>query len=141
MATIDISPEDLEQQGFGKIWNRAAITSKVLTVLFAIAAAVIFASLVVGNPMVLFANATASVVGQPAPQPLTGDEIALFHKAAYQTEHELSRPEVEALTTQFQAWAAEADAKAQVQPPGQAATDHLRTAFGTKTQSTSQVLM
>lgn len=135
MATIDIFPQEPEQQGVGKIWDRAAITSQTLTVLFAIAAATVLANFVVGNPMALFASATASMVGQTAPPALTGDEIALFREAAHQAEVKLSKAKVQALTTRFQAWAAEVDAKAQVQLPGQPATDHLRTAIVTTTKS------
>lgn len=119
MATIDISAEEPQQQGIGKVWDRAATTSRALKVLFVIAAVIVFANVVVGNPVVLFANATASLVGPWAPQSLTSEEIALLRKSTYQTEPALSGSEVEALARQFQAWAAEVDARAQVQLPGQ----------------------
>lgn len=135
MVAIDIFPEEPEQQGIGKIWSRVAITSRTLKGLFVIAAAIVFVNFIFGNPMVLFANATAPVVGQLAAPSLTGDEIALFRKAARQAEDELSGAEVQALTTQFQAWAAGVDARAQVQLPGQPATDHLRTTVVTKTKT------
>ena len=129
MAIFYFSAEQPEQRGIG-IWDRATTVSQTLKVLFAIAAAIIIANFVAGNPLVLLANATASVVGQPAPQPLTSDEIALFRKATYQTEPELSRAEVHALATRFQAWAAEADAREQVQP-----AKDLRTAIVTQPKS------
>ena len=135
VATIDIFSEEPEQQGVGKIWYKATITSQTLTILFAIAAATLFANFVAGNPMALFATATASMIGQTAPPALTGDEIALFREAAHQAEVKLSKAKVQALTTRFQAWAAEVDAKAQVELPGQPATDHLRTAIVTTTKS------
>jgi hypothetical protein len=134
MATIDISAEEPQQQGTGKVWDRAATTSRALKILIVIAAAIVFANVVVGNPVVLFANATASLVGPWAPQSLTGDEIALFRKATYQAETVPSGPDIEALAKQFQAWAAEVDARAQVKLPGQPAKD-LRASVVQKTKS------
>src|SRR6202163_2050557 len=118
--------EEPEQQpGIGKAWDRA--------VLVVTAAAIVFAALLVGNPLAIFANSTASLVATSAPQdgttqsmPViqstadaqaptasevpTGDEIAAAFKTAYQ-----SQP-TEALFTQFQAWVAREDARAQVRP-------------------------
>ena len=69
-----------EQPGIGKAWHRVSI-------LAAIAAAIVFAVLLVGNPFVRFANATASLVSTSA------------------------RPS--GIGQQFQAWAAKRDARAQ----------------------------
>jgi hypothetical protein len=99
--------------------------------------AIVFAVLLVGNPMVLIANATASVqawaakqddraqtptsAGAQAVPPTardapTRDEIAAAFKAATQNQTEISHPPAEPLFKQFQAWAAEQDARAQVWP-------------------------
>src|SRR6266404_1589409 len=118
--------EEPEQQpGIGKAWDRA--------VLVVTAAAIVFAALFVGNPLAIFANSTASLVATSALQdgttqsmPViqstadaqaptarevpTGDEIAAAFKTAYQSQA------TEALFTQFQAWAAREDARAQVRP-------------------------
>jgi len=128
--------EEPEQQpGIGKAWDRAVIASRILkaSVLFT-AGAIVAAVLLVGNPPTLFPNTTASLVDTSAPQagttqsmPViqstadaqalpptarevpTGDEIAAAFKTAYQSQT------TEALFTQFQAWAAGEDARAQVQ--------------------------
>jgi hypothetical protein len=97
------------------------------------AAVIVFAILSVGNPIVLFANATASLVGTTAPQsgtgqstqaiqstasaqalPPTHDEIVDAFNTAHQSQTE-NQPPAEVLFKQFQAWAAEQDARAQVQ--------------------------
>ena len=79
------------------------------TAISLVAAAIVLAVISAGNPLVMFANATASLVGTPAPHALTSDEITLFRKAANQTETEIGEPPAEALFRKFQAWAAEAD--------------------------------
>ena len=133
--------EEPEQPGIGKAWDRAAISSRILTtsILVVTAAAIVFANLV-GNPIALLANATASLVGTSASQDdtrsmptiqstadaqalpptaseaPTGEEIAAAFKTAIQSETEIREPTAEALLKQFQAWAAEEDAQAQVQP-------------------------
>jgi hypothetical protein len=99
------------------------------TAISLVAAAIVLVVISAGNPLVMFANATAPLVGTSAPVALTSDEIALFRQAAYQTETEISEPPAEALFKKFQAWAAEADrsglvsdckagAAAQLQQPG-----------------------
>jgi hypothetical protein len=95
----------------------------------------------VGNPLALFEIATASLfatstpqdgTGQSMPitqstadtQPLpptaseapTGDEIAATLKTADQSQTDIRQPTPEAALNQFQAWAAEEDAQAQVRP-------------------------
>jgi|SRR6267378_1383451 len=146
MATNDLIPlflsdqtEEPEQPGIGKAWDRAAISSRILTtsILVVTAAAIVFAILV-GNPIALLANATASLVGTSASQDdtqsmptiqstadaqalpptasgaPTGEEIAAAFKTASQSETEIRQPPAGALLKQFQAWAAEEDA--QVRP-------------------------
>jgi hypothetical protein len=66
--------EEPEPPDTGKVWDRAAVSSRILktSILFVTAAAIGFAILSVGNPIVLFANATAPLVGISAPQSGTG---------------------------------------------------------------------
>jgi hypothetical protein len=100
--------------------------------LVATAAAIVFAIRLVGNPLVLFTNATASLVATSAPQdgtgqsmPIiqsivgdqalpptareasTGDEIAAAFNTADQSQTENPQPPAEALFKKYQAWAAE----------------------------------
>jgi hypothetical protein len=71
---------------------------------------------------VLFEDAMASVESTAGAQALpptatdapTRDEIAAAFKTAYQSQTEIDQPTAEALFKQFQAWAAEQDARAQV---------------------------
>jgi hypothetical protein len=111
------------------------------SVLVATAAAIVFAILSVGNPLVLFVNATASRFATSAPQdgtgqsmPIvqstagaqalpptaseaaTGNEIAAAFKAAYDSQTEIRQPPAEALLNQFRAWAAEEDLRAPDRP-------------------------
>ena len=124
-------------------WERAVLSSRILTtsILIVTAAAIIFAILSAGNPLVLFENATASLFATSAPQdgtgqsmpmiqstadaqPLpptaseapTGDEIAATLKTADQSQTDTRQPSPEALLNQFQARAAEEDAEVQVRP-------------------------
>jgi len=126
-----------EQAGSSQPWERAVLSSRILTtsILIVTAAAIVFAILSAGNPLVLFENATASLFATSAPQDgtgqsmpsiqstpgaealpptprerPTGDEIAAAIKNAYQSRT------TEALFKEFQAWAAEEDARAQVRP-------------------------
>ena len=131
--------EKTEQPDIGKVWDRAVVSSRILktSILVVTAAAIVFAILV-GNPIALLANATASLVGTSASQDdtqsmptiqstadaqalpptaseaPTGEEIAAAFKTAIQSETEIREPTAEALLKQFQAWAAEEDA--QVRP-------------------------
>jgi hypothetical protein len=141
--------EEPEQPGIGKAWDRAAISSRILktSILVVTAAAIVFA--ILGNPIALFAKATASLVGQPGTgqqfqawaaeqdararttiiQSTTGAqalpptardaptraEIVAAFNAAHQSQTETRQPPAEALLKQFQAWATEQDAQAQVQ--------------------------
>ena len=135
--------DDPEQQGIGKAWDRAVILSRVLkaSILVATATAIGIAVLSVGNPVTLFADVTASLVDKSAVQPGTDqstptiqstadaqaspptaeeaptrDEIAAASESDGQSQTENSEPSSEALFRQFQAWAAENDAHAQVGP-------------------------
>ena len=132
--------EGPEQPSIGKAWDRAVIASRILktSILFA-TGAIVSTVLLVGNPPALFPNTTASLVDTSAPQagitqsmPViqstadaqvlpptaretpTGDEIAGGVKTAYQSQTENQQAKAEALFKQFQAWAAEKDARAQV---------------------------
>ena len=133
--------EEPEQAGILKAWDTAVIASRILktSLLVVTAAAIVFAILSLGNPFVLFQNATASLVATSAPQdgtgqsmPIiqstvgvqtlpptameapTGDEIAAAFNTAYQSQTENPQPPAEALFKQYQAWAAQEDARTQV---------------------------
>src|SRR6266849_1890377 len=151
MATNNLIPlflsdhtEEPEQPVIGKAWHRAAISSRILktSILVVTAAAIVFAIRLVGNPLVLFTNTTASLVATSAPQAgadqsmsigqstpgvqalpptareaPTGAEIAAAFNSAYQSQIENPQPPAEAVFKQFQAWAAEEDAQVRpVQP-------------------------
>jgi hypothetical protein len=131
-----------EQAGSLQPWERPVTASRILTtgIWFVTAAAIVFAVLSVRNPLALFENATASLFATSAPQdgtgqsmpiiqstadtqPLpptaseapTGDEIATT-LTADQSQTDIRQPSAEALLNQFQPWAAEEDARAQVRP-------------------------
>ena len=135
--------DEPEQQGIGKAWDTAGISSRVLkaSILVATATAIGIAILSVGNPVTLFADVTAALVDKSALQPDTDqstptiqstadaqalpltandaparDEIAAASESAGQSQTENSEPSSEVLFRQFQAWAAEKDAQAQVGP-------------------------
>ena len=136
--------DEPEQQGIGKAWDRVAvISSRVLkaSILVATATAIGIAILSMGNPGTLVAYVTASLVDKSALQPGTDqstptiqptadaqalpptakdaptrDEIAAASEPAGQSQTQNSEPPSEALFRQFQAWAAEKDAQAQVGP-------------------------
>jgi hypothetical protein len=124
-------------------WEKAVLSSRILTtsILIVTAAAIVFAILSAGNPLVLFDNATASLFATSAPQdgtvqlmPIiqstadtqvlpptaseapTDDEIATNLKIAGQSQADTPQPSPEASLNQFHAWAAEEDARAQVRP-------------------------
>jgi len=168
VATNDPTPlflsdhaEEPEQAGidaWDEAWDGAVIASLTLkaSILVVAAAAIGFAILSVGNPLTLFANATAFLVAASAPQDGTDqptptmqatagaqdlpagaepasardaptrDEIAAAFKNAGQTEAqaEIRQAPAEPLLNQFQAWAAEEDARAGARP-GQTSQDAL----------------
>lgn len=124
--------------------HRMSVWSRILTAgILVVTAATIAFTLVVGNPLVLFANPTAflaalsasqdgtrqetpmlqSSAGAPALPPMasaapTNNEIVASSKAADQSQTEIAQAPTQALLGQFQAWAAGKDAQAEV-PPSQ----------------------
>ncbi|MCK1511144.1 hypothetical protein IVB22_00870 [Bradyrhizobium sp. 190] len=136
--------EETVQPDIGKAMGRAALSSRILkaSILGVMATAAIgSAILLVGNPVALVANVTASWVDKPALQPgidpstsaiqsiastqdlptttrdaPTRDEIAAAVEPADQSQAEIGPPPTEALFKQFQAWAAEEETRAQVGP-------------------------
>jgi hypothetical protein len=150
MATNDSFPlflsdhtEESKQPVIGKARDRAAISSRILktSILVVTAAAIVFAIRLVGNPLVLFTNATASLVATSAPQDGTGrsmptgqstadvqalpptaneapggDESAAASNTTYQSQTENPQPAADGLLKEYQAWAAEEDARTQVRP-------------------------
>src|SRR5882762_2841043 len=118
-----------EQAGSLQPWERAVLSSRILkTSILIVTAAIVFAILSPGNPLVLFENATASLFATSAPQDGTGqsmpiiqstadtqplpptaseapkgDEIAAALKTADQSQTDISQPSAEALLNQFQA--------------------------------------
>jgi hypothetical protein len=136
-------PEQPERPGIGKAWDEPVVSSRLLkTGIFGgAAAAIVFAVLAAGNPLALFEGATAFLVGAPAPQddtatstPIiqstagaealpptangspTREDIAAALKAADQRQAQVDQPPAEPLLNQFQDWAAEQDARTEVQP-------------------------
>ena len=131
-----------EQPDIGKALNRAAISSRILktSILAVTATAIGIAVLSVGNPVELVGNVTAlwgdksalqagadpsasttqsiaSAQDLPSTRDApTRDEIATPIQPADQNQTEISQPPTEALFKQFQAWAAEEDTRAQVEP-------------------------
>ena len=130
-----------EQAGSLQPWERAVLSSRILktSILIITAAAIVFAILSAGNPLVLFENAKASLFATSAPQDGTGqsmpiiqstadtqplpptaseapkgDEIAAALKTADQSQTDTRQPSPEALLNQSQAWAE--DARIQVRP-------------------------
>jgi hypothetical protein len=135
--------EEPDVAGILRAWDRADIASRILktSILFVTAGAIVFAVLSAGNPLVLFAKARASLIGTSAPQDGTGqlapiiqstadrqvlpptardvpkgDEMASPREAADQSQTEIRQQPAEDLLKQLQAWAAEEDARAKVEP-------------------------
>jgi hypothetical protein len=135
--------DEPEQPGIGIAWDRAFISSRILKTSILVVTATAIAILWVENPAALFANVTASLVDISAFQlgtvqstptiqstadahlpptardAPTRDEIAAASEPADQSLSKISEPPAEALLKQFQAWAAEQDAQAQVVQPAQ----------------------
>ena len=134
--------EEPDVSGILRAWDRADIASRILktSILFVTAGAIVFAVLSAGNPLVFFAKARASLIGTSAPQDGTGqlapiiqstadrqvlpptardvpkgDEMASPREAADQSQTDI-RQQPEDLLKQLQAWAAEEDARAKVEP-------------------------
>jgi hypothetical protein len=130
--------EEAEQSGKG--WD-AIISSRVAKTVVSVfmAAAIVFAIVIVGNPIVLFVTAsevstsaprdkgqsmpaiqsTASAQALPpaASETPRADELLAAFKTAFESKTVVDQPRDEALFDQFQAWAAEEDAPAQVRSP------------------------
>jgi hypothetical protein len=144
--------EEGEQPGVGRAWDGGVISSRILKagILVLTAAAIDFAILSMGNPVALFANATASLADISALQPGTGqstptiqstagalpqttrdqpthDEITAALEPADQSQAEIRQPSAETLLKQFQAWAAEQEARDDItgalQPADQSQTE------------------
>jgi hypothetical protein len=91
MATRDGFPlvrsghgEEPGQPGTGTASRRAVISPRILkaSILGATAAAIVFAAVLVENPRVLFANATAFLVALSAPQDGTREEMPIVQSSA-----------------------------------------------------------
>jgi hypothetical protein len=145
MATNFLFPhtEARSLPGSGKRWDRAAGSSRSRKtgVLFATAATIIAAVLLVGNPFAFLMDAAASLAGtssrngavrptamtqstataQASPensrQAPSGDHIAAAFEVFYPGKTEIPGTPPEALLKQFQAWATEGDGRVEVQQP------------------------
>src|SRR5258705_13924290 len=75
---------EFEQQGIGKAWDRAVISSRFLkaSILVATASAIGIAILSVGNPVTLLADVTASLVDKSALQPGTDPSTPTIQSTA-----------------------------------------------------------
>jgi hypothetical protein len=76
--------DEPEQHGIGKAWDRAVVSSRVLkaSILVATATAIGVTILSVGNPVTLFAEVTASLVGKSALQPATDQPASTIQSTA-----------------------------------------------------------
>jgi hypothetical protein len=142
--------EETEQPDIGKAWDIAIISSRILktSIVAVTVTAIGIAILSIGNPVALVANVTdwwvdksalpldadpststtQSIAGTQDLPPTTTDapardEIAAAVEPADQSQTEIGQPITEDLFKQFQAWAAEQETRAQVEPaqPVQAA--------------------
>jgi hypothetical protein len=138
--------EQAEEPG----WDEEVIWSRILKTSIALVTAAVAAILLVGNPAAPFANVTASLLDLSPFQPGTDrstpsiqstagaqalaptatdvptrDEIAAALKAGNRSQPEIRQPPAEALLNQFQAWATEEDARAQVVQPVQDAPPQI----------------
>jgi hypothetical protein len=137
---LSISDHAKEAEPSGKAWD-AIISSRISkTIVFVfMAAAIVFAIAIVGNPIVLFVTAsevstsaprdkgqsmpaiqsTASAQALPpaASESPSADELLAAFKTAFESKTVVDQPSAEASFDQFQAWAAEEDAPAQVRSP------------------------
>ena len=135
-----ISDHAEEAEQSGKAWD-AIISSRIAKMVVSVfmAAAIVFAIAIVGNPIVLFVTAsevstsaprdkgqsmpaiqsTASAQALPpaASETPRADELLAAFKTAFESKTVVDQPRDEALFDQFQAWAAEEDAPAQVWSP------------------------
>jgi hypothetical protein len=134
---------EIGERDIGKAWNRATIASRILkvSIFAAVATAIGIAILLMGNPVSLVADVTAAWTDrsevQPGADPSTAttpsiaavqdtppattdtptrEETAATPEPAAQTRAEVDQPPSEAMFKQFQAWAAEEDARTQAEP-------------------------
>jgi hypothetical protein len=143
-------PEKNEQVDIGRALNRATISSRVLkaSMLAVTATAIGIAILAVADPVEILGNVTALWVEKSAPQPdaeppapttqsiastqdlppapdtpARDETAAAVEPATDPGQAETGQPVTEALFRQFQAWAAEEESRAKVEPvqPAQAA--------------------
>jgi len=143
-------PEKTEQVDIGRALNRATISSRILKAsIFAVTATGIsIAILAVADPVEILGNVTALWVEKSTPQPdaepavpttqsiastqdlaappdvpARDETVAAAEPAVDPGQAETGQPITEALFKQFQAWAAEEDSRAKVEPaqPAQAA--------------------
>jgi hypothetical protein len=123
--------EEIGQPDIGKVWKRAAISSRVLTMsIWAVTATAIgIAILSVENPVALVADFTASWVDKPALQPVTDpstssiQSIAGTQDSATTTGEAPAREEIAAASEpadQNQGAIVQPPATEVVQPPAQA---------------------
>jgi hypothetical protein len=142
--------DEPEQQGIAKASDRTPVSSRVLkaSIWVAAATALGIAVLSVVNPMMLFAEVTASfadvkalLADKPTPQAVADqstptiqsasdvqpappaekeeparEQVAAVSEPAVQREADSNEPVTEELFRQFQAWAAERDARTQPNP-------------------------
>jgi hypothetical protein len=129
--------EEPEPERTGTAWYIATVISSGIlnaSILGVVAAVVVFAALVVGDPRLLFANAAALLAAWSPPQngirvetrapvlpPIasrapTDNQIAAPFQAAERSATAVRQAPAEAVLGQFQAWAAEHDARAEPQP-------------------------
>jgi len=135
-----VSDHAKEPEQSGKAWD-AIISSRIAKTVVSVfmASAIVFAIVIVGNPMVLLVTAsevstsaprdkgqsmaaiqsTASAQALPpaASEAPRADELLAAFKTAFESKTIVDQPRDEALFDQFQAWAAVEDAPAQVWSP------------------------
>ena len=139
-VSLFISDHAEKAEQSGKPWD-AIISSRIAkTIVFVfMAVAIVFAIVIVRNPIVLFGTAsqvsasaprdkvhsmpaiqsTASAQALPpaASEAPRADELLAAFKTAFESKTVVDQPRAEALFNQFQAWAAEEDAPAQARLP------------------------
>lgn len=133
--------EHADEPDFEKAWDRAVISSRILKTSILVVTASVIAILLVENPVALFANVTTSLVNILALQPgtdqstptiqstvgtralpptatdaRTREKIAAAFEPTDQSQTEVSQRPAEGLFKQFQAWSAEQNARARVEP-------------------------
>jgi hypothetical protein len=137
---LSISDHAEEAKQSGKTWD-AIISSRITkTIVFVfMAAAIVFAVVIVGNPIVLLvtgsqvstsaprdkgqsmpaiqSTASAQALPPAASEAPRADELLAAFKTAFESKTVADQPRAEASFDQFQAWAAEEDAPAQVRSP------------------------